>query len=45
MGRCEIIEVTLGEDGIRQIWHDAKLRGRGYSRSREILQYAERAGQ
>ena len=30
--------VTLGEDGIRQIWHDAKLRGRGYSRAREILQ-------
>ncbi len=33
--------VTLGEDGIRQIWHDAKLRGRGYSRAREILQYAK----
>lgn len=32
---------ALGEDGIRQIWHDAKLRGRGYSRAREILQYAE----
>ena len=32
---------TLGEDGIRQIWHDAKLRGRGYSRAREILQYAK----
>lgn len=33
--------VTFGEDGIRQIWHDAKLRGRGYSRAREILQYAK----
>lgn len=33
--------VTLGEDGIRQIWHDAKFRGRGYSRAREILQYAK----
>ena len=33
--------VTLGEEGIRQIWHDAKLRGRGYSRAREILQYAK----
>ena len=32
---------TLGEDGIRQIWNDAKLRGRGYSRAREILQYAK----
>ena len=33
--------VTLGEDGIRQIWHDAKLRGRGYSRAGEILRYAK----
>lgn len=32
--------ITLGAEGIRQIWHDAKLRGRGYSRTREILQYA-----
>lgn len=32
---------VLGEDGIRQIWHDAKLRGRGYSRAGEILQYAK----
>lgn len=32
---------ALGEEGIRKIWHDAKLRGRGYSRAREILQYAE----
>ena len=34
----ELIE--LGSDGIRQIWHDAKLRGRGYSRVEEILKYA-----
>lgn len=32
---------SLGETGIRQIWHDAKLRGRGYSRAGEILEYAE----
>ena len=32
--------IPLGVDGIRQIWHDAKLRGRGYSRAGEILQYA-----
>lgn len=32
--------IILGADGIRQIWHDAKLRGRGYSRAGEILQYA-----
>ena len=31
----------LGEDGIRQIWHNAKLRGRGYSRAGEILGYAK----
>ena len=33
--------ILLGEDGIRRIWHDAKLRGRGYSRAGEILQYAK----
>lgn len=32
--------IALGNDGIRQIWHDAKLRGRGYSRAGEILKYA-----
>ena len=32
---------ALGEDGIRQIWHNAKLRGRGYSRAGEILKYAK----
>lgn len=33
--------ITLGSDGIRQIWHNAKLRGRGYSRAEEILKYAK----
>ena len=33
--------VTLGEDGIRQIWHNAKLRGRSYSRAGKILEYAK----
>lgn len=32
--------LELGEDGIRQIWHGAKLRGRGYSRAGEIIKYA-----
>lgn len=32
--------VALGSEGIRQIWHDAKLRGRGYSRAAEIVKYA-----
>ena len=32
---------ALKEDGIRQIWHNAKLRGRGYSRAGEILEYAK----
>ena len=32
---------ALGEVGIRQIWHEAKLRGCGYSRAGEILEYAE----
>jgi len=32
--------IALGTDGIKQIWHDAKLRGRGYSRANEILKYA-----
>ena len=32
---------ALKEDGIKQIWHNAKLRGRGYSRAGEILEYAK----
>lgn len=31
----------LGTEGIRDIWHAAKLRGHGYSRAKEILEYAE----
>lgn len=34
---------NLGEEGIREIWHRAKLRGRGYSRAAEILRYAEQS--
>ena len=32
--------IELGRDGIKQIWHDAKLRGRGYSKAEGILKYA-----
>ena len=32
--------LKLGEEGIRQIWHEAKLRGRGYSRAGAIIKYA-----
>lgn len=32
---------ALKEEGIRQIWHNAKLRGCGYSRAGEILEYAQ----
>lgn len=32
---------ALKEDGIRQIRHNAKLRGRRYSRAGEILEYAK----
>lgn len=31
---------ALGEEGIKDIWHTAKLRGRGYSRAAEILRLA-----
>ena len=33
--------LLLGNDGIRQIWHNAKLRGRGYSRAEEIIRYSK----
>jgi len=33
--------ITLGADGLRNIWHAAKLRGRGYSRASEIINYAK----
>ena len=32
--------IALGSEGIRQIWHDSKLRGRGYSRADKIMKYA-----
>ena len=32
--------LVLGEKGLQDIWHEAKLRGRGYSRAREIVEYA-----
>ena len=32
--------VVLGTEGIKQIWHDAKLRGRGYANATSILEYA-----
>ena len=33
--------LRLGAEGLRDIWHKAKLRGRGYSRAEEIVKYAE----
>ena len=33
--------IVLGAEGIKQIWHDAKLRGRGYSRVNEMIEYAK----
>ena len=33
--------MTLGSDGLREIWHEAKLRGRGYSRADRIVAYAK----
>lgn len=33
--------VMLGEEGIRDVWHNAKLRGRGYNRAKEIVEYAK----
>lgn len=35
--------VALGAEGLRDIWHNAKLRGRGYSRAGEIVSYAEKS--
>ena len=35
--------VALGAEGMKKIWHDAKLRGRGYSRAGEIVDYAEKS--
>ena len=33
--------LALGEKGLRDIWHTAKLRGRGYNRADQIVQYAK----
>lgn len=33
--------LALGEEGIRKVWHEAGLRGRGYSRASKILRHAE----
>lgn len=33
--------IALGCKGIRDIWHNAKMRGRGYSRAEEIVRYAK----
>ena len=35
--------IELGAEGIKQIWHNAKLRGCGYNRASMILQYAEKS--
>ena len=35
--------VTLGTEGIRQIWHDAKLRGRGYANAASIYENAKKS--
>ena len=34
---------ALGTEGLRNIWHDAKLRGRGYSRAGKIVNHAEKS--
>lgn len=35
--------VTLGAEGIRQIWHEAKLRGRGYVNATSIFENAKKS--
>ena len=35
--------VTLGVEGIRQIWHEAKLRGRGYVNATSIFENAKKS--
>ena len=35
--------IALGIDGIKQIWHNAKLRGRGYVNAASILEYAKKS--
>ena len=33
--------IKIGAGGIKEVWHSAKLRGRGYNRAGEIVEYAE----
>ncbi len=35
--------LQLGEEGIKQIWREAKLRGRGYSNAAAIVAYAKKS--
>lgn len=35
--------LVLGTEGIKQIWHEAKLRGRGYVNAESILEYAKKS--
>ena len=32
--------LSLGIEGLREIWHEARLRGRGYSRAEQIIRHA-----
>ena len=34
---------ALGTEGMKQIWHEAKLRGRGYANASSILEYARKS--
>ena len=34
---------ALGTEGMKQIWHEAKLRGRGYANASAILEYARKS--
>lgn len=35
--------VKLGTEGLKSLWHEAKLRGRGYSRAEAIVDYAKKS--
>lgn len=35
--------LEIGEDGIKEIWHKAKMRGCGYKRAAVILKFAEKS--
>lgn len=34
---------AIGTEGMKQIWHQAKLRGRGYANASSILEYARKS--